>query len=76
MHDLQLMSAAHQQVPQAAVNEGHMWIKSFIYKNWFAEMEQAPSISFDYRGQYYKHVETLIVCTFNSTSLRFPVAYM
>ncbi len=26
---LQLMSAAHQQVPQAAVDEGHMWIKSF-----------------------------------------------
>ncbi len=25
MHDLQLMSAAHQQVPQAAVDEGHMW---------------------------------------------------
>ncbi len=33
MHDLQLMSAAHQQVPQAAVDEGHMWIKPFIYKN-------------------------------------------
>ncbi len=30
MHDLQLMS---QQVPQAAVDEGHMWIKPFIYKN-------------------------------------------
>ncbi len=75
MHDLQLMSAAHQQVAQAAVDEGHMCIKSFIYKNWFADMEQALSISFDYRGQY-KHVEKLIVCKFNSTSLLFPVAYM
>ncbi len=49
MHDLQLMSAAHQQVAQAAVNEGHMWIKSFMYKN--SEMEQALR-SFNYRGQY------------------------
>ncbi len=75
MHDLQLMSAAHQQESQAAVDEGHMWIKLFIYKNWFAEKEQAPSIGFDYRGQY-KNVETLIVCMFNSTSSLFPVAYM
>ncbi len=75
MHDLQLMSAAHQQVPQAAVDEGHMWIKSIIYKNWFAEIEQALSRSFDYRGQY-KHVEKLIVCMFNSTYSLFPVAYM
>ncbi len=52
MHDLQLMSAAHQQVVQAAVDEGNMWIKSFIYKNWFAEIEQVPSKSFDCRGQY------------------------
>ncbi len=75
MHDLQLMSAAHQQVSQAAVDEGHMWIKLLIYKNWFAEKEQAPSIGFDYRGQY-KNVEMLIVCMFNSTSSLFPVAYM
>ncbi len=61
MHDLQLLSVAHQQVSQAAVNEGHMWIKSFIYKKRFSEMEQALSRSLDYRGQY-KHVEKLIVC--------------
>ncbi len=36
-------------------------------------MEQALSRTFDYQGQY-KHVETLIVCMFNSTSLLFPVA--
>ncbi len=51
MHDLQLMSTAHQQVVQAAVDEGHMCIKSFIHKNWFAEMDQVLSISFDYWGQ-------------------------
>ncbi len=50
MHDLQLLSAAHQQVPQAAVDEGHVWIKPFIHKNWFAEMEKALSITFDYQG--------------------------
>ncbi len=43
MHDLQLLSVAHQQVAQAAVDEdqSNRWIKSFIHKNWFAEMEQA-----------------------------------
>ncbi len=68
MHDLQLLSVAHQQVVQAAVDEDHSnrWIKSFIHKKRFAEMEQALSRSYDYQGQY-QYAEKLIVFMFNSS---------
>ncbi len=69
------MSAAHQQVAKAAVDEGHMWIKSFIHKTDLQKDGARAKYNFDYRGQY-QHVEMLIVCMFNSTSSLFPIAYM